>query len=302
MGWGDDIMSTAYAREAVKYAKAEHKQDALVAFGQHDPIKNVIKNYWSLAFENNPHIVDSQPDAPKYKGALITIKDYPGARLYVDYEKCEMITKENGEVWIKRFAYDPDFRAPRGELFFSNAERNDVAWADTGRSIAGSIVLEPNVKEGYGAGNKAWPAERWHELVEKLAGPSNTQLVQFVWGGEISLDPDLVRLVRTATPRHAAYLMRRIGLFVGTDGGLHHTAAALGLPAVVLWGHYSSPKLLGYDDHTNLRVADGGGCGTIGVSCSDCVAAMEAISVGQVFRTITDELDTARELREGKEI
>jgi ADP-heptose:LPS heptosyltransferase len=40
--------------------------------------------------------------------------------------------------------------------------------------------------------------------------------------------------------------------YIGTEGFLHHLAAAFGKPAVVLFGAYSHPKVTGYDFHTNI--------------------------------------------------
>lgn len=278
MGWGDDVMSTAYAREAVRYAKERTGNDVLVAFGEHDPVKNVIRSFWSPAFENNPHIVDSRPGAAPHQGPLVTIRDHPGHRLYIDYERCDIEVDANAAdqaALIKRYAYDPDFRAPRGELFFSRAERN--GWVDLGRRVRGTVVVEPNVKAGLNGQNKAWPMGRWQELVNRLA--PNEKIVQLVWGGS---QLENVELVTTPSMRHAAYALRGARLFIGTDGGLHHTAAALGVPAVVLWSHYSSPQLLGYADHENVRRADGVGCGTLWERCTECERAMALIPVQEV--------------------
>ena len=40
------------------------------------------------------------------------------------------------------------------------------------------------------------------------------------------------------------------------EGGLHHAAAALGMPAVVLFGGMISPRNTGYDVHVNLAIDD----------------------------------------------
>jgi len=61
------------------------------------------------------------------------------------------------------------------------------------------------------------------------------------------------------------------------EGGLHHAAAALGRPAVVIFGHFIDPEVTGYHGHKNLRGGAVGMCGSWS-SCPECVRAMEAIT------------------------
>ena len=46
--------------------------------------------------------------------------------------------------------------------------------------------------------------------------------------------------------------MSKTHLFVGTHGGLSHAAAALNLKAVVIFGGFIDPKILGYKMHKNM--------------------------------------------------
>ena len=85
--------------------------------------------------------------------------------------------------------------------------------------------------------------------------------------------------------REALLILSKAKLFVGTDGGLHHAAAALGIPAVVIWTGFSSPKHLGYDGHTNIH--DGSDpCGTYHGVCSHCLLKANDISVKQVLDAV----------------
>ena len=43
-------------------------------------------------------------------------------------------------------------------------------------------------------------------------------------------------------------------LFVGTEGGMHHAAAATNRDALVIFGGHISPKITGYENHKNLYV------------------------------------------------
>ncbi len=59
--------------------------------------------------------------------------------------------------------------------------------------------------------------------------------------------------IETKTFREALAILNKASVFVGTDGGLHHAAAALGIPSVVIWTGFSSPRHLGYDTHRNIH-------------------------------------------------
>jgi hypothetical protein len=73
---------------------------------------------------------------------------------------------------------------------------------------------------------------------------------------------------------------------------LHHAAAALGVPAVVIFGGFISPAVTGYAAHANIFTGDDLGCGNIN-PCPHCRAAMERISVDQVYGAATLQLKAA---------
>jgi hypothetical protein len=62
---------------------------------------------------------------------------------------------------------------------------------------------------------------------------------------------------------------------------MHHGAAAMGVPGVVLFGGFIPPQVTGYLMHANLT---GGAeaCGSLN-PCPHCAAAMQAISVDEVL-------------------
>lgn len=174
--------------------------------------------HWSAVFENNPKI-----SRVPYPGApwVGTIK---GARPYIDYTRT---TRE-------RTVYREDFKVEPGEIFLTDAEL--AKWE------GGRVYIEPNVKGSY-AGNKYYP--RWQEVVDALPD------VPWVQGPGARLKG--VEQVSTESFRDACALLAKCEFFVGTDGGLHHAAAALGKGAVVVWGGLVSPRILGYDTHINIH-------------------------------------------------
>jgi ADP-heptose:LPS heptosyltransferase len=92
--------------------------------------------------------------------------------------------------------------------------------------------------------------------------------------------------VQTPSFRAAAAVLANAVAFVGTEGGLHHAAAALGRPAVVLFSEFISPAITGYRTHRNLYHA-GQPCGSRS-ACSGCRASMEAISVDEVVSNLLE--------------
>jgi ADP-heptose:LPS heptosyltransferase len=98
-----------------------------------------------------------------------------------------------------------------------------------------------------------------------------------------------VRRVETSSFRDACRLLSNADLFVGTDGGLHHAAAALGKRAVVVWGGLVSPKILGYDSHINLHSGTHS-CGSEG-PCLHCRKALDWVTVDMVVSAIESLCD-----------
>lgn len=278
MGMGDDIMATAYA----KAARQQHP-NAKVVFGNPDTYfdagSNTLAVHYSEVFENNSNILVSGEEVRD----IVCVPDYPGSRIYVDYENSDI----DDEGKITRFKWRPEFSAPRGELFFSIDEKSQAG--ETAMVLPyGFIVIEPEVAEKPWFNHKGWPRSRWQQVVDALPDVAWVQL-----GPALTLDR--VNHVSTPSFRHACAVLSTAGGFVGTDGGLHHAAAALDVPATVLWGHYSSPAVFGYDVHYNVRAVDNVGCGSTWVECEECHAAMEAVSVDQVVEQVKEMLKDGRD-------
>lgn len=286
MGYGDDIMSTALARAVLEHAEKGGEENAKIVFGDpdtyHDPDSNRLNVYFSDLYLNNPHILQ-----PGESGAtLVCVPEYPGSRMYVDRDKCDVRDKR-----IIRFAFKPDFEAVRGELYFSDEEL-EVAEKSLKDSVGedGFIVIEPCGKNKLHS-NKLWPVTRWAKVLEALS--LDVPLVQFIHDStEIELpSTDKQTVFHIEAPfRMALAAMQVMGQgVIGTDGGLHHAAAALDQEAVVLWSHYSTPKLFGYEDHYNVvgdyesLIAEP--CGRL-YHCGDCSKSMDAISVETVVEAI----------------
>lgn len=206
---------------------------------------------WSEVFDGNPHL------AREVTRDCVWVKAHPGKRPYIRY------------VEPGRMVWNESFRAEPGELYLTDEERD---WPD--RDF---VYIEPNVK-GDVYKNKDWGFANWQKVVDALPG------IKFVQGSGAVLARVLQR--PTVSFRHACGLLSHARLFVGTDGGLHHAAAALGIGGVVVWGGLINPRITGYETHTNLCRAKGF-CGMTG-RCDHCQAAMRAVTVEDVVRAIEE--------------
>lgn len=245
MGWGDEIIATAQAR-------ALHVQDPRkVALRGKDG-----KARWHPVWDHNPRL--AHPAEVERGMAVQWLENRSGNRPYINYEKT---TRE-------RYAWN-DWRCEPGEIYLTDAEKA------LARHCAGAIVIEPNLKHGATI-NKDWGFARWQALVGKLKG--QYELVQLGAPGVTELKG--VRRIVTYSPREASGYLAGARAAVLPEGGMHHAAAALGIPAVVIFGGYIGPKTTGYAMHRNIFTARYA-CG-IRAACGHCGEAMAAIQPGRV--------------------
>lgn len=208
---------------------------------------------WNEVFEHNPHL--SREVVP----GCVWVHSHKGFRPYVDGERS---TKE-------KFVWKKDFKASPGELYLTSEEK--AKWS----AKFNFVYIEPNIK-GWLGPNKDWGFDKWQEVVLR------TPDVHFIQGPGRKLAG--VEQVSTESFRDACSLLDRALFFVGTDGGLHHAAAALGKKAVVVWGGYTHPRNLGYDTHINLH-SGVEPCGNT-KPCDHCKKAMDRITIDMVVKAI----------------
>lgn len=208
---------------------------------------------WSPLFDGNPKI------AKRAEHGALWVRSFEGRRPYIDYANS---TPEH-------YAWNREFRAEPGEIYLTRDELAPYA------RLAGYVYIEPNCK-GEITANKDWGFDLWQTVVAKLPE------VRFVQGQGRRLVG--VEQVDTPSFRHACAALALCDGFVGTDGGLHHAAAALEKRAVIVWGGYAPPASLGYQTHVNLCAATRW-CGSR-APCEHCRKALDAISVEKVVEAI----------------
>lgn len=242
MGLGDWIMATAQARQL---HQVTGKRVVVVDLRS--------RPQWSPVFEHNPIITRD------VRGSA-TLLNASGVRPY--------IAGKSTERWVWRH-----WNIEPGSLYLTSDELARAA------SFAGKILVEPNTK--VAGGNKAWPFERWQQLVDRDPG------CYIQVGSAESRRLRGVAFTETSFREALAILASSIG-FVGGEGALHHAAAALSLPSVVLWSEFISPEFTGYPSQHNIRHATGW-CGRR-QTCAGCKASMLAISVDEVYEVLHREV------------
>lgn len=178
------------------------------------------------------------------------------------------IAAKNEHRWIWK-AYQPQPSA----FVFTDAE---LAWRERAR---GCVLIEPNIKPGASP-NKQWSPRRWQQLVD-IAPDVPWLQVGVPWSERLRG----VRFIFTENFRQAAAALSVCAAAVLPEGGLHHAAAAVGTPAVVIFGGYIGPSVTGYPQHRSLFVDDGAhplGCG-MRLACPHCSGTMAVITPEQVL-------------------
>jgi len=259
MGFGDEIMATGMARGASERGRR-------IAFGDG---KRIIFGPWSEPmFRHNPNIArpgdERSPD-------IEWIAHHKGHRLY------NSVSPDR-----KRWIWNMDFRPAPGELFFDESER-------TFAQAVGSdfILIEPNVpRQKSVAPNKDWGVAKYQEVADRMLAHGH-RVFQFGHGRDRLAG---VGVIHTPDMRLALSVLSRTSLYIGPEGGLHHGAAAVGIPAVVLFGGFIPPQVTGYPTHTNFT-GGAAACGSL-YECAHCRAAMAAITVEQVCEAAQAHLAT----------
>ncbi|TIX68424.1 MAG: glycosyltransferase family 9 protein [Mesorhizobium sp.] len=249
MGQGDQLIGSGMARGA----KARGKR---IAFG--DGRRILWDRHSAEIFRGNPNV--AQPGS-EMADDLEWVPFYKGHRIY-------------NRIQDNRWVWNREFRATPGEIFLN---RKEQAWAAGIGS--GFILIEPNVEDFKGwAPNKRWPYERYDEVAACL-GREGFEVVQLDHGGRHRIPT--ARQVKSPNFRHGLAALKPSALYIGPEGGMHHGAAAVGVPGVVIFGGFIPPRVTGYATHTNLT---GGAeaCGSL-TSCRHCRDALRAISASIVF-------------------
>ena len=252
MGIGDELMAAGQARQLQEMDLRLRKVQITDLFGE---------PRWHELWAGNPSIAQ-----PGERGDFLKLVNEHNARPYIE-------GKTPGHWIWKEFTPVPS-RIP-----FTGAER------DFGAKHADLVIVQPTIR-AKSSPNRQWGTGRWKDVAQRAAA-AGIQLVQLGPAGTVPLCG--ARLIVTASFSHACAILSRARAYVGHEGGMHHAAAALGIPAVVIFGAFISPQSTGYASHRNIFTGQGLGCGMRG-PCACCSDAMARISPSKVLSELQELL------------
>lgn len=180
----------------------------------------------------------------------------------------------------RRIIYDESYRPHAGKIWLTHIERNFARERVGDQRFA---VVAPFIKDNASA-NKDWGVKNWEAAIAGLPIPVYQLLPDLetpVIKGAIG--------IHTKTFRQAAAIIDRAAVVMCNEGGTHHMAASMGVPAVVIFGAFISPKTTGYDFHRNISVeTQEGFCGNFD-PCKHCKNALAQITP-EMVRSHVDDL------------
>jgi hypothetical protein len=229
MGIGDEIMASGHA----KHFYAEHGGERRVVICD---ARGHAR--WSGMWEGLPWILP--PPYPP-KEPFILLPNGARCRPYIDYKRG--FTRNGG------MNYKAGWRARDylGHIQLNDAEMQFAA--EVANKLGKFVIVEPFVPRSSNP-NKQWGFEKWQALADLLRFEGMNPIQVGPFGLRIPLKG--VPHIQTPTVRHGVAVMKFARWSFLPDGGLHHAAGVLGLPATVLWGGTNDPEVLGYPVHENI--------------------------------------------------
>lgn len=129
-----------------------------------------------------------------------------------------------------------EFRIPHN----AKAEATIASYLNGVRLESGFAIVNPGARWD----SKLWPSDRYVHVVRDLAGSFGLRSIA-VWAGDrerawaeeiVQAAPDATLLAPPTDLYELTALLRRARIFVGSDTGPMHTAAAVGTPCVAMYG------------------------------------------------------------------
>jgi ADP-heptose:LPS heptosyltransferase len=163
------------------------------------------------------------------------------------------------------------------------------------KATADSVLSERGIESGVefaviapgvsgGRETKAWSEERYAEVADRVALELGLRAVIVGTGRRSSicdLSKHAVDLTGKTSLPVLASVLERAELFIGTDSGVMHLAAAMRTPVVALFGP-TNPEITGPQGEGHVIVSKGVGCSPCyGHSCDDavCMKTIEVVDV-----------------------
>lgn len=215
---------------------------------------------------------------------------------YAEHQtKKRMIWKSGGhamQVIAKNFK--TSVKDPLPELYFTLLEAGRVKeFIDSKIGAESYIVVEPGTNKDWFGDLRSWPMDRWQELVYHIKKTYPELLVLQVGLTNTQLLEGVIDLRGKTSFREVALVIKNSCLFIGTEGGLMHAAAAVKAPSLILWGGITLPSFAGYQNHQKIlsNFVSCAPCGQLGW-CDNDRKCMMNLTTGMVILMLDKLLGT----------
>ena len=272
MGYGDDLMVTSLAANA----KRKYPNKQII-------IGNAKKKqaYHSIVYDNNPSISDCRN--LDFNKPIHMIDYHPGNRPYINYE----MSKKYG-----KYIWNINFKPTPGAIFFSKEEKNNAKiilenaveyWKKKNKKKYKAIIfLETSstkindMQFGIKHQNKDWGWKNWCKLTEQIKN-------EFLIIQPRHKDTKILEDIYTTNNinfREACAILNLCDFYLGNEGGFGHASAALGKKAIIYFGGWIDPKIIGYSFHDNIYFnSKESPCGEFKKFCDHCERARVNVTV-----------------------
>lgn len=274
MGFGDEIMAAA---EAMKLQARDEQKRKVVILDRHR------RPRWHDLWRGVKAVAHPNEVSRNLDPAFQWMQNGPGCRPYVDYVRMarEFALIFPGQKFTTKVK---DKRLPWRYTTWRATRADLPAIKLAPKRRLGTVLVEPHIKSGASP-NKTWPWGFWVRLV---ADNPDIDWIQVGPTGTTQLPG--VRFIQTENFLAGCHILSSCGAAVLPEGGLHHAAAAIRMPAVVIFGGMTSPANTGYSMHINLTAGgDQSPCGQR-VPCQHCDAAMRSITPTTVIKELRSVL------------
>lgn len=149
------------------------------------------------------------------------------------------------------------------------------------------IVVEPDTNQDWFGGLRAWPLERWQQLVSQIQEQYPHLTIIQTGLGRCGVLKGVHDFTDSMDFRSVGSLLHHSTLYIGTEGGLMHLAAAMKTPSIILWGGVTLPEFAGYP-HLHSIICHYVRCAPCGNAgwCNNGHICMEKILVTEVLSEI----------------
>lgn len=209
---------------------------------------------------------------------------------YVDLQNGVPLEERTGGV--RPYAAGTDYVCRPAKFVLSTEEQRAARELHDGRDY---WLICPDVKQPTHYKNKDWGWSNWVRLVGLIKQHRPLQRLVRLEPPTSVIQIAYVENITSRSVRDMIALSSLASLIITTEGAWHHIAAAHHIPAVVLYGHATSPHPsprhnhsgTGYPGHVNI-VDDSGPCYDTEGTCTECTEAWQRITPELVYERICE--------------